>query len=25
VAHTILDTVSFVGYTVLAGHVSWLP
>jgi len=25
VAHTILDTVSFVGYAVLAGHVSWLP
>jgi membrane protease YdiL (CAAX protease family) len=25
VAHTILDTVSFVGYTVLAGHVSLLP
>jgi membrane protease YdiL (CAAX protease family) len=24
-AHTILDTVSFVGYAVLAGHVSWLP
>jgi membrane protease YdiL (CAAX protease family) len=25
VAHTILDTVSFVGYVALSGHVSWLP
>jgi membrane protease YdiL (CAAX protease family) len=25
VAHTILDTVSFVGYALLSGHVSWLP
>lgn len=25
VAHTIMDTVAFVGYAVLAGHVSWLP
>ncbi len=25
IAHTILDTVSFVGYVVLSGHVSWLP
>jgi len=25
VAHTILDVVSFVGYALLRGHVSWLP
>jgi membrane protease YdiL (CAAX protease family) len=25
VAHTLLDTVAFVGYAVLHGHVSWLP
>ncbi len=25
VAHTVLDVVAFVGYAVLAGHVSWLP
>jgi hypothetical protein len=25
VAHGLIDTVAFVGYTVLAGHVSWLP
>jgi membrane protease YdiL (CAAX protease family) len=25
IAHTILDTVSFVGYALLSGHVSWLP
>jgi membrane protease YdiL (CAAX protease family) len=25
VAHTALDVVAFVGYAVLAGHVSWLP
>ena len=25
VAHTLLDVVAFVGYTLLAGHVSWLP
>jgi membrane protease YdiL (CAAX protease family) len=25
IAHTLLDVVSFVGYTVLKGHVSWLP
>jgi membrane protease YdiL (CAAX protease family) len=25
VAHTLIDTVAFVGYAVLAGHVSWLP
>lgn len=25
VAHTLQDTVAFVGYTLLAGHVSWLP
>jgi membrane protease YdiL (CAAX protease family) len=25
VAHTLLDVVAFVGYTVLRGHVSWLP
>ncbi len=25
VAHTILDTVSFVGYVALSGHLSWLP
>jgi membrane protease YdiL (CAAX protease family) len=25
VAHTILDVVAFVGYALLAGHVSWLP
>ena len=24
-AHTLLDVVAFVGYTVLRGHVSWLP
>ena len=24
-AHTLIDTVAFVGYAVLAGHVSWLP
>lgn len=25
VAHTLIDTGAFVGYTYLAGHVSWLP
>jgi membrane protease YdiL (CAAX protease family) len=25
VAHTVLDVVAFVGYALLAGHVSWLP
>lgn len=25
VAHTLLDVVSFVGYTLLRGHLSWLP
>lgn len=25
VAHTLIDTVAFVGYAYLAGHVSWLP
>jgi membrane protease YdiL (CAAX protease family) len=25
VAHTLLDVVAFIGYAVLAGHVSWLP
>ncbi|HWB65589.1 MAG TPA: CPBP family intramembrane glutamic endopeptidase [Mycobacteriales bacterium] len=25
VAHTLMDTVAFVGYAELAGHVSWLP
>lgn len=25
VAHTLIDAVAFVGYTYLAGHVSWLP
>jgi len=25
VAHTVLDLVAFVGYALLAGHVSWLP
>ncbi|MFD4193835.1 CPBP family intramembrane glutamic endopeptidase [Amycolatopsis thermoflava] len=25
VAHTLLDVVSFVGYSLLRGHVSWLP
>ncbi|GAA0672872.1 type II CAAX endopeptidase family protein [Kitasatospora atroaurantiaca] len=25
VAHGLIDTVAFVGYAVLAGHVSWLP
>jgi hypothetical protein len=25
VAHTLIDTVAFVGYAALAGHVSWLP
>jgi membrane protease YdiL (CAAX protease family) len=25
VAHTLIDAVAFVGYLVLAGHVSWLP
>jgi hypothetical protein len=25
IAHTILDVVAFVGYTMLRGKVSWLP
>jgi membrane protease YdiL (CAAX protease family) len=25
IAHTVMDTVAFVGYALLAGHVSWLP
>jgi membrane protease YdiL (CAAX protease family) len=25
VAHTLMDTVAFVGYALLVGHVSWLP
>ena len=25
VAHTLIDVVAFVGYALLAGHVSWLP
>ena len=25
VAHTLIDAVAFVGYALLAGHVSWLP
>ena len=25
IAHTLIDTVTFVGYAVLHGHVSWLP
>lgn len=25
VAHTLIDTVAFVGYALLVGHVSWLP
>jgi membrane protease YdiL (CAAX protease family) len=25
VAHTLMDSVAFVGYALLAGHVSWLP
>ena len=25
VAHTLIDSVALVGYTLLAGHVSWLP
>lgn len=25
IAHTLINTVAFVGYTLLAGHVSWLP
>jgi membrane protease YdiL (CAAX protease family) len=25
VAHTLMDSVAFVGYVLLAGHVSWLP
>ena len=25
VAHTLIDVVAFVGYAVLAGHVSWIP
>jgi hypothetical protein len=25
VAHTLMDTVAFVGYAELAGHVGWLP
>ena len=25
VAHTVIDTVALVGYTLLVGHVSWLP
>jgi hypothetical protein len=25
VAHALIDGVAFVGYAVLAGHVSWIP
>ena len=25
IAHTLIDTVAFVGYALLAGHVGWLP
>jgi membrane protease YdiL (CAAX protease family) len=25
IAHTLMDTVAFVGYALLVGHVSWLP
>jgi hypothetical protein len=25
IAHTLINAVAFVGYTLLAGHVSWLP
>jgi hypothetical protein len=25
IAHGLIDTVAFVGYVLLAGHVSWLP
>jgi len=25
IAHTLIDEVAFIGYAVLAGHVSWLP
>jgi membrane protease YdiL (CAAX protease family) len=25
IAHTLIDAVTFIGYAVLAGHVSWLP
>ena len=25
IAHTLLDVVAFVGYSLLRGHVSWLP
>jgi hypothetical protein len=25
VTHTLINSVSFIGYTLLTGHVSWLP
>ena len=25
VAHTLINAVAFIGYTLLTGHVSWLP
>ena len=25
IAHALIDAVTFVGYALLAGHVSWLP
>ena len=25
IAHTLIDAVAFIGYALLAGHVSWLP
>ena len=25
IAHTLINSVAFIGYTLLAGHVSWLP
>jgi membrane protease YdiL (CAAX protease family) len=25
IAHTLINAVAFIGYTLLAGHVSWLP
>lgn len=25
IAHTLINAVAFIGYTLLVGHVSWLP
>ena len=25
IVHTLINSVAFIGYTLLAGHVSWLP